>query len=462
MAERKWGRLRTQLVELLGADCVTDESAVLAAHSGDKWFAAHEPEVVVFARSTKDVSKLLQFASREEIPVTARGAGFGYVGGCVPARGGIALSLMRMNRIKEISFADAIAIVEPGVITADMKALARAQKLFYPPDPASMKDCTIGGNIATNAGGPRCLKYGVTRNYVIGLEVVLANGEALQTGGRVHKNKTGFDLIGLFVGSEGMLGIVTDITLRLLPLPPARATLSAAFASAAQAAEAVQEIFAAGFLPSSVEVADHFTLEAARRDLGKMIVPPGSAHLLVDLDGQEQSVRSEAAAIRELLEKKKPNALETATGEADCEKLWALRREFSNSLRATGLTKLNQDIVVPRSRLVDLMEFAGTLQAKHGFPIACFGHAGDGNIHVNIMAKDYGNPEIRQKVDRALDDLFAQVLEWGGVITGEHGIGLAKKRWWPEATSDVVRGVHQKLKHALDPHGILNPGKFVD
>ncbi len=462
MAERKWGRLRTQLVELLGADCVTDESAVLAAHSGDKWFAAHEPEVVVFTRSTKDVSKLLQFASREEIPVTARGGGFGYVGGCVPARGGIALSLMRMNRIKEISFADAIAIVEPGVITADLKALARAQKLFYPPDPASMKDCTIGGNIATNAGGPRCLKYGVTRNYVIGLEVVLANGEALQTGGRVHKNKTGFDLIGLFVGSEGMLGIVTDITLRLLPLPPARATLSAAFASAAQAAEAVQEIFAAGFLPSSVEVADHFTLEAARRDLGKMIVPPGSAHLLVDLDGQEQSVRSEAAAIRELLEKKKPNALETATGEADCEKLWALRREFSNSLRATGLTKLNQDIVVPRSRLVDLMEFAGTLQAKHGFPIACFGHAGDGNIHVNIMAKDYGNPEIRQKVDRALDDLFAQVLAWGGVITGEHGIGLAKKRWWPEATSDVVRGVHQKLKHALDPHGILNPGKFVD
>jgi glycolate oxidase len=405
---------------------------------------------------------LLQFASREEIPVTARGAGFGYVGGCVPARGGIALSLIRMNRIHEISFADAVAIVEPGVITADLKALARAQKLFYPPDPASMKDCTIGGNIATNAGGPRCLKYGVTRNYVIGLEVVMANGKALRTGGRVHKNKTGFDLIGLFVGSEGMLGIVTEITLRLLPLPPARATLSAAFASAAQAAEAVQAIFAAGFLPSSLEVADHFTLEAARRDLGKMIVPPGSAHLLVDLDGQEESVRSEAAAIRELLEKKKPNALETATGEADCEKLWALRREFSNSLRATGLTKLNQDIVVPRSRLVDLMEFAGTLQAKHGFPIACFGHAGDGNIHVNIMAKDYGNPEIRQKMDRALDDLFAQVLAWGGVITGEHGIGLAKKRWWPEATSDVARDLHQKLKHALDPHGILNPGKFVD
>ena len=180
----------------------------------------------------------------------------------------------------EISFSDAVAIVQPGVFTADLKAAARAQKLFYPPDPASMKNCTIGGNVATNAGGPRCLKYGVTRNYVIGLEVVLANGEVLRTGGRVHKNKTGFDLIGLFVGSEGMLGVVTEITLRLLPLPPARATLSAAFATAAQAAEAVQAIFAAGFLPSSLEIADHFTLEAARRDLGERIVPAGNAHCL--------------------------------------------------------------------------------------------------------------------------------------------------------------------------------------
>ena len=455
--------LADKLWQLLGKDAVADDAETVAAHSGDKWFAAHEPEVVVFARSTSDVSELLQFASNEKIPVTARGAGFGYVGGCVPARGGIALSLMRMNRIREISVADAIAIVEPGVFTADVKAAVRAQKLFYPPDPASMKDCTIGGNVATNAGGPRCLKYGVTRNYVIGLEVVFANGEVLRTGGRVHKNKTGFDLIGLFVGSEGMLGLVTEITLRLLPLPPARATLSAAFATAAQAAEAVQSIFAAGFLPSSLELADHFTLEAARRDLGKEIVPEGNAHLLVDLDGQEESVRGEAAAIRKLLEKRKANALEVARGEADCEKLWALRREFSNSLRATGLTKLNQDVVVPRSHLVDLMEFAETLQAKHGFPIACFGHAGDGNIHVNIMADRYNrDAAVREKVDRALDDLFAQVLAWGGVITGEHGIGLAKKRWWPDATSGVVRELHRQLKRALDPHGILNPGKFVD
>jgi glycolate oxidase len=303
----------------------------------------------------------------------------------------------------------------------------------------------------------------VTRNYVIGLEVVLANGDVLRTGGRVHKNKTGFDLIGLFVGSEGMLGVVTEITLRLLPLPPARATLSAAFATAAQAAEAVQAIFAEGFLPSSLEIADHFTLEAARRDLGKMIVPDGNAHLLVDLDGQEESVRSESEAIRKLLEKRKANALQIANGETECEKLWTLRRQFSNSLRATGLTKLNEDVVVPRGRLVDLMEFAESLQVKHGFPIACFGHAGDGNIHVNIMADRYNrDATVREKVEHALNDLFAQVLAWGGVITGEHGIGLAKKRWWPEATSDVVREMHRRLKQALDPDGILNPGKFLD
>ena len=455
-------QLTSKLREILGNEIVADDPEALAAHSGDKWFAAHQPEVVVFARSTSDVSKLLRFASHEKIPVTARGGGFGYVGGCVPAKGGIALSLMRMNQIKQVSFADAVAVVEPGVFTADLKAAARAQKLFYPPDPASMKDCTIGGNVATNAGGPRCLKYGVTRNYVIGLEIVLANGDVLRIGGRVHKNKTGFDLVGLFVGSEGMLGVVTEVTLRLLPLPPARATLSTAFATATQAAEAVQAIFAAGFLPSSLEIADHFTLEAARRDLGKMIVPEGNAHLLVDLDGQEESVRSESAAIQELLLKRKSNALELAIGEADCEKLWALRRQFSNSLRATGLTKLNQDVVVPRSRLVDLMEFAESLHAKHGFPIACFGHAGDGNIHVNIMADRYNRDDaVREKVEHALDDLFAQVLAWGGVITGEHGIGLAKKRWWPEATSQAVRDVHRGLKQILDPNGILNPGKFL-
>src|SRR6202171_3674119 len=443
--------LAEDLRRLLGNDAVADDAETLAAHSGDKWFASEAPEVVVFARSTSDVSKLLKFASSERVPVTARGAGYGYVGSCVPVRKGIALSLMKMNRIKEVSFEDAIAIVEPGVITADLKAAVRAKKLFYPPDPASMKDCSIGGNIATNAGGPRCLKYGVTRNYVTGLEIVLANGEILRTGGRVHKNKTGFNLIGLFVGSEGMLGVVTEITLRLLPLPPARATLSAAFATMTEAAATVQAIFHAGFLPASLEIADHFTLEAARRDHGAAHVPAGNAHLLVEVDGQVETVRSEAAVLAQLIASRNPNSLITATTEEECENLWQLRRDFSNSLRATGLTKLNEDVVVPRSRLVELIEFAEALQKRHGFPIACFGHAGDGNIHVNLMAVDYDSPAVRKRVESVLDELFQQVLAWGGAITGEHGIGLAKKRWWPHAVSAENLAFHHRLQAALHP-----------
>jgi glycolate oxidase len=455
--------IASELRQLLGDDIVADDTQTLVDHSGDKWFAYEAPEVVVFARSTDDVSKLLRFANENKIPVTARGAGYGYVGSCVPVRRGIALSFVRMNQIKDINFADAIAVVEPGVITGDLKRAARSKKLFYPPDPASFEHCTIGGNVATNAGGPRCLKYGVTRNYITGLEVVLANGDVLRTGARVHKNKTGFDLIGLFVGSEGMLGMVSEITVKLLPLPPARATLSASFDTMSDAAAMVQQIFAAGFLPSSLEIADKFTLEAARHDSSANRVPPGNAHLLVDLDGQEEAVTVEMEKMRDLIKSRNPSTLEIATNEIDCEKLWALRREFSNSLRATGLTKLNEDIVVPRSRLVDLIGFAEGLSERSGFPIACFGHAGDGNIHVNIMADRYNREAVvREKVQVVLDELFAQVLGWGGVITGEHGIGLAKKRWWPQASDEVARRLHQTLKRALDPNNILNPGKFLD
>ena len=451
-----------QLARLLGKDRVSTESSVLAEHATDRWFARRPPEIVVFAESTEDVVKLLKFASRRGIPVTPRGAGVGYVGGCVPAHGGIALSVARMNRIKEIHFADAVAVVQPGVITGVLQAEARRRHLFYPPDPASLKECSIGGNIATNAGGPRCLKYGVTRHYVLGLEVALASGEILRTGSRTHKNKTGFDLIGMFVGSEGLLGVVTEATLRLLPLPPARATLSASFRTFRQAANAVQKIFAAGFLPAALEIADAFTLEAAGEHLGHRLAPKGSAHLLVDLDGQPASVASEVASLAALLEDLKAIGAKTAIGETACEELWSLRRAFSESLKATGLTKLNEDIVVPRGRLTDLAEFAEALRKKHGYPIACFGHAGDGNIHVNIMAQGYHeNAAVAKKVGVALDELFAQVLAWGGVITGEHGIGLAKRRWWPQATSRVSRQVHATLKAALDPQGILNPGKFV-
>ncbi len=454
--------LASDLTRLLGAAQVSIAPDVLTQHAADKWFASRVPEVVVFARTTADVSKTLRFASRRGIPVTPRGAGFGYVGGCVPVRGGIALSLARMQAIKEIHFEDGVAVVEPGVITGELQRAARERGLFYPPDPASLKDCSLGGNIATNAGGPRCLKYGVTRSYVLGLEVVLADGRVLRCGSRTHKNKTGFDLVGLFVGSEGLLGVVTEATLRLLPLPPARASLSASFHSFGEAASAVQEIFRAGFLPAALEIADAFTLQSAREHCGTAIVPAGEGHVLIDLDGQEDSVRGEAKALAKLLKKLGALHLKEALGEVACEQLWELRRKFSESLKATGLTKLNEDIVVPRGRLVDLAEFAAHLRHKYGYPVACFGHAGDGNIHTNIMAANYhSDPKVKRRVDKALDELFTWVLSVGGVITGEHGIGLAKKPWWPQAASATSRSVHAALKTALDPHGVLNPGKFV-
>jgi glycolate oxidase subunit GlcD len=455
-------RLVRELTRLLGRDAVSANDAVRSEHATDRWFASALPEVVVFASATAQVSKLLAFAEKHRVPVTPRGAGVGYVGGCVPSHGGVALSLARMNRIKEIHFPDAVAVVEPGVITGDLQAAARRAGLFYPPDPASLNECSIGGNIATNAGGPRCLKYGVTRHYVLGAEIVLAGGKILRTGGRTHKNKTGFDLISLFTGSEGLLGVVTEATLRLLPHPPARAALSVSFRTFRQAADAVQAIFGAGFLPAALEVADALTLQAARDHLGSGAVPPGRGHLLVELDGQPDAVASDLRALEKLLAARRPLSLAQAVDIIGCDALWRMRRQFSDSLKATGLTKLNEDIVVPRGRLVDLTEFAAMLSRKHHFPVACFGHAGDGNIHVNVMAAHYHeDARVRVKVEAALDELFAQVLSWGGVVTGEHGIGLAKKRWWKDATSKVSRQVHAALKEALDPHGILNPGKFV-
>ncbi len=452
---------KTALKRLLGADRVETDPEKLALLRGDKWFAAHQPDVAVCPLNSAEVAGVMKIASRHGVPVTTRGAGYGYVGSCVPLKGGIVLAMERMNRIKEINAEDFVAVVEPGAITGELQEAARKQGLFYPPDPASLKNCSLGGNIATNAGGPRCLKYGVTRNYVLGLEVVLANGDVVRCGGRTHKNKTGFDLVGLFVGSEGMLGVVTEATLRLLPKPPARATLSSGFRNMPAAAKAIQEVFRAGFLPAAVEVTDRFTLQAAREFKPGANFPPGDAHLLLEVDGQPASVLSEARSLGRLMKKMGATAVETATTERACEKLWDLRRAFSESLKATGLKKLNQDIVVPRGKLVELVEFARGLQKRSGFDIACFGHAGDGNIHVNIMVGDYENPQIRERADRALDELFGQVLAWGGAITGEHGIGIARLPWWPQAVSAENRALHRAIKRAVDPQDLLNPGKFA-
>ncbi|HEX7862562.1 MAG TPA: FAD-linked oxidase C-terminal domain-containing protein [Verrucomicrobiae bacterium] len=453
--------LLKRLQKRLPAGDLRLEPDFLEKYSSDKWFAAALPEAVALPRRTDSVVAVLKFASKHRIPVTPRGAGYGYVGGCVPVRGGIVLSLEKMDRIKEINPDDFVAVVEPGVKTSILQDAVEKLGRFYPPDPASRADSSIGGNIATNAGGPRCLKYGVTREYVLGLEVVLIDGSVVRLGSRTHKNKTGFDLTKLFVGSEGMLGIVTEATLKLLPLPPFRAALSVGFDSMPATLGALKDIFAAGFLPCALEVADAFTLAAAQKRTGSDMLSGCRAHLIVELDGHVKSVRSELKDLESVVQARKPIFVQRALGPEACEKIWQLRREFSFALRDTGLTKLNEDIVVPRGRLQELFDFTNGLEKAYGFPVACFGHAGDGNIHVNIMV-DMQKPGAKKKCDVALDALFRKVVELGGVVTGEHGIGIAKKRWWPIATSTNVRKLHQSVKKALDPEGILNPGKFLD
>ena len=435
---------------------------VLEEHGTDRWNFSHLPEVVVFAESRDDVVAVMKFANERGIPVTTRGAGVGYVGGCVPVEGGIALSVVRMNSVVEIMPEDGVVVTQPGVILRDLQVAVSELGWYYPPDPASLNECSIGGNLATNAGGPRCLKYGVTKNYVLGLEVVLASGEILHVGGRCHKNKTGFDLLHLFVGSEGMLGVITEATLRIIPHPQTRAMLTATFPEFVDAAGAVQAILNSGHLPSALEITDEFTLKAARAYLGEGSLRPGKAHLIVEIDGRAKAVASELKELEEVLNEVGALSSEFHADEEACEKVWQLRRDFSYSLRATGLTKLNEDIVVPRSKLVELAVFAAGLEKKTGIPVACFGHAGDGNIHTNLMVQDYDDPVVREKADSALDVLFTWVLENGGVITGEHGVGLAKKPWIKDALGEVAFAAHHTVKNAFDPKGILNPGKFLD
>jgi glycolate oxidase len=453
-------KLPRRLARLLPKNRVSFDPQVLKACSSDKWFAFHQPMAVAFPRSTDEVSRLLKFANQHNLPVTPRGAGFGYVGGCVPMRGGLVLCLSKMNRVREINPFDFVAVAEAGVVTAKLQEMVEAKNLFYPPDPASRADSFIGGNVATNAGGPRCLKYGVTRDYVLGMTAVLADGTVVKLGGRAHKNKTGFDFARFFTGSEGMLAVVTEITLKLLPLPPYRAALSAGFGSAHDTVRAFQAIFAAGFLPCALEVADAFTLAAAYKRTGAAELKGCRAHLIVELDGQPDSVKLELRSVEKIISRFRPRFVHRALGAGPCEALWQIRREFSYSLRDTGLTKLNQDVVVPRGRVEDLFRFAAKLQRRFKLPIACFGHAGDGNIHVNVML-DLKERGAQKRARVALDALFRQVLAWGGAITGEHGIGLAKKPWWKLAASREVRGLHQRVKNALDPKGILNPGKFL-
>jgi glycolate oxidase len=392
------------------------------------------------------------------VPLVVRGAGTGYTGGAVPTQGGVVLSMERLNRILDIDEVNLLAIVEPNVITGELQRAVEAVGLFYPPDPASLDTSSIGGNVAECAGGPRAFKYGVTKRYVLALEAVLPGGEVIHTGSKAVKNVVGYDLTQLLVGSEGTLAIITKITLRLIPKPPTRATIAASFPGIQEAVDAVTALLYERVVPAALELIDVDSLRAAERYVGKSIAD-GDALLLIECDGTPAAVEEEIGRVKRACSASGALEVRRSGGDAERDELWAIRRQVSLALRATGLHKINHDVVVPRGRIPELFEVVNDLRRTFGLTIACFGHAGDGNIHVNFMfPPDDAEARVRSKTaERAL---FEQVVGLEGSISGEHGIGFAKKAYLSLEVDAAQIELLKRVKAAFDPHGILNPGKI--
>ncbi|MFD1811427.1 FAD-binding oxidoreductase [Rhodococcus gannanensis] len=444
------------------AAAVTDSStspADLVAASTDRsgLIPAGVPDLVVRAVTVDDVVATVTHASRTATPVVTRGAGTGLSGGAVAGTGEIVLDVSGMNRILEVDPGNGTARVEPGVITADLDAAAAVHGLRYAPDPASAAISTIGGNIATNAGGLRCVKYGVTRDAVLALDVVLGDGRRLRTGRATAKGVTGYDLTGLFVGSEGTLGVVVEATVRLTPRPVGTQTVTAAFATVTDAADAVAALLRAGLTPSTLELLDHATLIAIDDAHGTSLGAAGGAFLLVQTDGV--GAEREMELIRGIL-CRTATRVESAADDAEAEKLLQVRRLALPSIERLGRV-LIEDIAVPRTRLSDAVDGIAEISDRTGVKIFTFAHAGDGNLHPIVVAGAGPTEPIPEPVQTAVGDVFALALRLGGTLTGEHGVGVLKRPWLSDELGDVGLGVQHSLKTVFDPAGILNPGKAI-
>ena len=419
-------------------------------------------DLVVLPGTTHEVSQIVRLCSGSRVPIVARGAGTGYTGGAVPTRGGVVLSLERMNRILEVDQLNLLARVQPNVITGDLQDEVEKVGLFYPPDPASLRQSAIGGNVAECAGGPRAFKYGTTRRYVLALEAVLPTGEVIHTGSKAVKNVVGYDLTQLLVGSEGTLAIITEITLRLIPRPEARATLLAEFADITHAVDAVTQLIHRRVVPAAVELVDGPSLAALAAHAGRLMATPGTgAVLIVEVDGSHAAVGPDILLVEDACRAAGSILLKRAASDAERDDLWQLRRELSPALKKISNIKLNNDIVVPRGRIPELFTLVKEIEAESGLPIASFGHAGDGNIHVNIMIPENGDvAEATVRGERAVRRLFEGVVALEGSISGEHGIGFTKAPYLGLELSPEEIAVMKRVKSAFDPYGILNPGKI--
>ncbi len=452
-----------KIKDITGKNHVVNDPEELVCYSYDASGNSFLPDAVVFPISCHEVSEILKLANRESFAVIPRGSGSGMTGGCLPVKGGIVMALTRMNHILEIDRENFVAIVEPGVVTGDFHRAVENKGLFYPPDPASSSFCTLGGNIGECAGGPRAVKYGVTRDYVLGLEAVTATGEIIHTGVRTAKGVAGYDLTRLIVGSEGTLVVVTKIILKLVPLPEKVKTLAVLFDSMQKAAETVSAVIREAVVPRCIEYMDRASIKCVENEF-KAIMPDSvfrkiDAVLLIDIDGSCKTIAKDAEKLRKFCLEKGAYHVITAKDPKQASDLWKARKSLSPALFKLAPNKINEDIVVPINRIPHMVERLEKIQKETGLVIVSFGHAGDGNIHCNIMY-DKRNKKESELAGRAVDELFEFTLELGGTITGEHGVGITKMKYFPIETGEIEIEIMKGVKRVFDPENILNPGKI--
>lgn len=447
-----------QIIEIVGEDNVLKNLEERICYSYDGTFQRGIPELVVFPANTQEVAEIVKLANKEKFPVFPRGAGTGLSGGSIPMSSGVALVLTRMNKIKEINSEDMLAVLEPGVITGHFNQEVEKLGLYYPPDPASLKTCTMGGNIAENAGGPRAFKYGVTKDYVLGLEVVTPQGEIMHTGGRTVKNVTGYDLTRLLTGSEGTLGIITEITVRLLPKPKEIRTALVIFDKLEDAASSVTAIIRNGVIPATLELMDQIAIKCVENFNHLGLPLDAEAVLLIEVDGGKNQVEEDIISIEEICQNHHCRKIHIASLAEEREKLWKARRAVSSAIVQLKPTKISEDATVPRNKIPEMVKRLREIASKYNLHIPVFGHAGDGNLHPNILA-DKNNKEEMERVQKAVDEIFQAALELRGTLSGEHGIGIMKKPYLQWELGEVGIEYLRAIKRAVDPNNILNPGK---